>query len=1560
MKVDFLKKAVAFVTAVTMSLGMVTVMPEGVLPQFGIEVSAETVSFTDMPAGDYVYSTLKNGALTISGVGDMWNWPADVDMSYPNYYGYVSSGAAEPGVYRSAVTSIKIGNNITSIGDYAFAGMENVTSINLPEGITYIGTGSFDSCSGLNTVNIPNTVKEIWSNAFISCASLTSVTIPKTVEFIGTDAFAACNSEFVIYCYKDSEAERYAKEENINYVLLDADTTEPENIISSGQCGENVFWILDSKGTLTISGTGDMYDYNSSPGHSNKTPFYYNTDIKNVIINDGVTSIGSDAFYWCINLEDIQIASSVTEIRYGAFYHCNSLTNILIPNGVNKLLSPFGACYSLTSITIPKSVNYTTTTVDLNGDPLYGDISYSIFADCSNELKIYGYKNTYAEDYANNYNITFIALDSNSEFTSAALTDYSESVNDFNVGDKIVFEIFLYDSNNERVTLTDDLDYTVSISDTNVIALEDDMPTDNYINTKAISGGKATITVTFSNGVIASSTVTVKETGNNENTDTTSDSRYEYVYLDSDPVDFVFSYNKETSTFDKETADCSLNLSYLNLLAEEDEYVNISKIEVTPPKGFRINNLGEFTTLTQTFVTPEKLSRSNNLSDILQFTIKVPSAEFYEGNPIDSTYSTALKIVVYGEDGFVKTFERKITVKCITSNPSDDPVIDNEIIYDSDVDGDIVVNDGQNVTIKGNISCNNLYVKGGNCTIDYKSTLTVKKGVEISGGNVTTWLPTDVFDEYGGTLNVEGELIVTDNMIVGKPCGILVMENEDSVVNVKKDFSVLNQSTKYISRLSAGKLIIGGNFKCGIWYGSNFKATGTHTTIFTGTDFTIEIDNKDDASYFQNLSFTQAALDSVVYNGKLVNFDLYRANIMGDFYLYNDKTKDLSYLLKDASNLKDNVLADTYSGYLGDSKFKKSMSGLKDHVSDDFFDKIVADVMFFCGMENMAIATGTSHYTIDFSKCLGDIAGVAGFTNGKTVLVFSEKGEPDVYVCIAWVGQGLGSKKNQSSASLFTMRWVVDKGRNRYESSQATDLISLSFSDVSNLGTQLEQIYRDSTNTNGTVTDYLKWFKDYVLGSYSDLDSVFNAAVGVDGRLDLTKPKVITSLAQKVCNSVINGNFSSFEIKDPYSAAGLPKKIQDFFKSDMAAFDIAAFISCPVDVTISNSNGEVVAEVKNNIVIKSSDDVSIEVKNGDDKYCVFHVLDDYKIILTATDNGTMDYFVYEINDEGINRTVSFEKLPLQKGISYSGEIDNITNQTSLDFALTDNNGELYLPDSDTANNHTHSYGALWKFDSTSHWHECSCGEKADSGRHIPDNGKITINPTATSSGTKTYSCAVCGYVIRTEILPATGGSGNTGGNGNTGSYVPPTTVPSSTPTFPTTIVTRPTLTVKATTKNDTVTLKWNKINNAKKYTVYQLVNGKYVKIKDTDKTSVTFKKLKSGKTYKFLVRYTVNGQKSSNVYSGRISVTVNYKPVVKATATQNSVRLVWDDVPNAQKYAVYKYVNGKAVKLIETKKTSVKINKLAPKTKYQYIVRAYINGKWTTMTKSDIVTATTK
>ena len=171
------------------------------------------------------------------------------------------------------------------------------------------------------------------------------------------------------------------------------------DIVDSGTCGakgSNLTWTLDSERVLTISGSGDMYDYGPSgaPWHGRvksaviaegvtsigryafdgcmlltsmtipdsvtrigDNAFYSCRYLTSVTIPDSVTSIGKQAFYYCKSLPSVTIPDSVTNIGNGAFSNCESLTSVTIPNGVTSIEEhTFEYCTSLTSVTIPDSV----------------------------------------------------------------------------------------------------------------------------------------------------------------------------------------------------------------------------------------------------------------------------------------------------------------------------------------------------------------------------------------------------------------------------------------------------------------------------------------------------------------------------------------------------------------------------------------------------------------------------------------------------------------------------------------------------------------------------------------------------------------------------------------------------------------------------------------------------------------------------------------------------------------------------------------------------------------------------------------------------------------------------------------------------------------------------------------------------------------------------------------------------------------------------------------------------------------------------------------------------
>ena len=147
-------------------------------------------------------------------------------------------------------------------------------------------------------------------------------------------------------------------------------------IIASGTCGAQLIWTLDNAGLLTISGTGDMDEFEN--GSSQYSPWYnYKVKIQTVVISEGVTyickyafancsnltvvsipstvkEIGNEAFLQCYKLSAIRLPDGLTTLGEGAFSYCDSLTKIVIPEGITEIPSfAFNSCESLKEVTLP-------------------------------------------------------------------------------------------------------------------------------------------------------------------------------------------------------------------------------------------------------------------------------------------------------------------------------------------------------------------------------------------------------------------------------------------------------------------------------------------------------------------------------------------------------------------------------------------------------------------------------------------------------------------------------------------------------------------------------------------------------------------------------------------------------------------------------------------------------------------------------------------------------------------------------------------------------------------------------------------------------------------------------------------------------------------------------------------------------------------------------------------------------------------------------------------------------------------------------------------------------
>ena len=258
---------------------------------------------------------LQDGCLEVWGEGDMPNYDKE-DNPHP-----FSDQNRE-------VTSLKIEEGVTSIGEYAFCGCTGLNAVVLPKSVKRIGSGAFDGSSYFHK----NAVFVIQNP---DCEIAPDTEDAKTLGYVGT-----------IFGYAGSKAEAYAKEHNIPFYLLDApNATETD-----------VTWSMNADGVLTIGGKGNMKNYD--PSISDRSPFALPL-VREIIIADSVTAIGSNAFAGCQNLTAVSIPDSVTFIAARAFFSCENLVSAALPEHLQYIgEDAFGYCEMFESVAIPESVRY--------------------------------------------------------------------------------------------------------------------------------------------------------------------------------------------------------------------------------------------------------------------------------------------------------------------------------------------------------------------------------------------------------------------------------------------------------------------------------------------------------------------------------------------------------------------------------------------------------------------------------------------------------------------------------------------------------------------------------------------------------------------------------------------------------------------------------------------------------------------------------------------------------------------------------------------------------------------------------------------------------------------------------------------------------------------------------------------------------------------------------------------------------------------------------------------------------------------------------------------------
>lgn len=280
-------------------------------------------------------------------------------------------------------------SELISIGDGAFNNTA-IVSITLPEGLKTIGDGAFNSCDDMKEITLPSTLKSIGSNAFrystVSKVTVNDVGKWCTVSFDGKYA----NPAYIagkLYSSDGSLVTRVnvpnGTSEISAYAFYGVKTIESISIPSTvkrigvdafADCKALDVYITDLAKWAQVS----VASADSLPG---KRLFLNGSEIKDVVIPSGVTSVGSyafsfssltsvtmpdtvttvgeGAFHSCTNLQSIKLSKNLTEIPKNMLCGASSLKNVTIPSTVKTIgEAAFKDCISLESMFIPASVTY--------------------------------------------------------------------------------------------------------------------------------------------------------------------------------------------------------------------------------------------------------------------------------------------------------------------------------------------------------------------------------------------------------------------------------------------------------------------------------------------------------------------------------------------------------------------------------------------------------------------------------------------------------------------------------------------------------------------------------------------------------------------------------------------------------------------------------------------------------------------------------------------------------------------------------------------------------------------------------------------------------------------------------------------------------------------------------------------------------------------------------------------------------------------------------------------------------------------------------------------------
>ncbi|MBO7593551.1 MAG: leucine-rich repeat domain-containing protein [Salinivirgaceae bacterium] len=246
------------------------------------------------------------------------------------------------------ITELSIPNDVTTVGNYAFSGCDNLKSISIPNSVTSIGINAFDGCGCLKSLTIPKNVEIVGNYAFNNCDSLVSVTTESNADF--------------------SNAELSFINNGIRYKVLNKNSVEVSKTattITEWGWGVSRTYQQVEIPWITIPATVTAGNTYNVVGIS-KSAFEKCNNLVSIVIPNSVTNVGEDAFKGCSALKSITIPESVISIGDFAFFDCDSI--VTLEYNTNAVGTHFSGKTELKTVHIGESVTIikTNSFVDCN------------------------------------------------------------------------------------------------------------------------------------------------------------------------------------------------------------------------------------------------------------------------------------------------------------------------------------------------------------------------------------------------------------------------------------------------------------------------------------------------------------------------------------------------------------------------------------------------------------------------------------------------------------------------------------------------------------------------------------------------------------------------------------------------------------------------------------------------------------------------------------------------------------------------------------------------------------------------------------------------------------------------------------------------------------------------------------------------------------------------------------------------------------------------------------------------------------------------------------------